>query len=152
MSACEIFNTRKYYIKHKSKINHQTRKVRQVIPSPIMSTLVKEFTGRMSHVYKTEPSSIGDYMFHMEIMARKSYGKLMMSYKCEQPKCIMDFDNFSKNKPYFSLGYISINIKQSLLAFTIDTIGGLSYTVYMKGFHSHKVVPIMKGCHKYCGK
>jgi len=116
----------------------------------LQEQLYQEMRGRMAESDSSAPQQIGDYVYYWRIEEGEQY-----SIHCRrrildehgnrvvdpQEEVLLDENLLAAPHDYFRLGDFTVSPDHTLLAYTMDTTGGESYTLAIKDLKTGELLP-----------
>ena len=104
----------------------------------IFNTLVTEFKSRTALRYTTTPSKYKSFHYYQTILPKDNYYKYYRT-KGNKKTLLLDSQKLSLSHTYWSIGYIHHSPNEQYMAFTVDTTGNETYSLYIKDIYKNKL-------------
>jgi oligopeptidase B len=109
----------------------------------VQETLYNEMVGRIKETDLDVPEKVDDYFYYKRTEQGKQY-----PIHCRKrgdfgasEEIILDQNELAAGREYFRIGVFKVSPNHELLAFSTDTTGGESYTVFVKNLISGEMLP-----------
>lgn len=109
----------------------------------LQSSLYEEMVGRIKESDTSVPYRSGSYFYYSRTEAGKQY-----PYHCRKKESLeadeeilLDENVLAKEYKYFNVGVIRISPDHNLLAYSVDTSGSESYTIFVKDLNTNQLLP-----------
>jgi oligopeptidase B len=101
---------------------------------PMQEALYREMVGRIKETDLSVPERIGEYYYYTRTKKGKQYPTYCRKKgSLESPEeILLDVNELADGRQYFRIGIAEISPNHSLLAYSADTDGSESYTIYIK--------------------
>ncbi|HTK80653.1 MAG TPA: S9 family peptidase [Bacteroidota bacterium] len=109
----------------------------------LQETLYNEMVRRIKETDQDPPYRDGDYFYYSRTEKGKQYPIYCRKHgKVDAPEEVyLDPNELSKGFRFYRVGSLEISTDQSLLAYSVDTNGSESYTLYIKNLKDGSVYP-----------
>ncbi len=104
--------------------------------------LYKELLGRIKETDLSVPEKIDDYYYYSRTEEGKQY-RIFCRKKGElnaKEEILLDQNELAKGYDYFRIGAFEITLDHQLLAYSIDTTGSETYTLYIKDLNTGELL------------
>ena len=110
--------------------------------SELRDRIYHELVGRIKETDVSAPVSFGDYFYYVRTEEGKQYSvhcRRKQNLDAEE-EVILDENELAKGHEYLSVGVFRISPDHKLLAYSVDTKGSESFTLYVKDLETGELV------------
>ncbi len=109
----------------------------------LQQRLYQEMKARIEETDLTVPTKIDDYYYYTRTFEGKQYRVHCRKHGSldAEEEILLDVNAMAKGHKYFEVGIFQISPNHNLLAYSVDTTGGESYTLYVKDLESGQLLP-----------
>tara|TARA_B100001093_G_scaffold91781_1_gene83902 strand:- start:5441 stop:7369 length:1929 start_codon:yes stop_codon:yes gene_type:complete len=147
---CKRFNTKKTYKIDRKKLDKERKNLKYFYGTSLIKTLYEEFYSRTKHQHKSIPTEFKKFKYFFEIKKNKKYGAHYLVDCNDKKHTLLDIDDLAKGKDFFDIGSFSINLNQTCICYTAESVGNRNFTLYYRNIFEKKPIKIISDVYFSC--